>query len=232
MHMNRYLIIYACLASFLIACSGESSSGPTSGNSFYRNENGSVSTPQEIDYSKEALTDSRDGQTYKTVKIGSQIWMAENLNYGTENSYCYDNNVANCSKYGRFYTWAAAMTACPSGWHLPSKSEWETLIIAAGGVTEKVGPEGVVGLEGLTRTYTQELTSGDSTDAFGFSALPATYRNGEGRFIEDGVEAYFWSATEFDDEYSYNMYLDFVDDMAILFGEMKNYGLSVRCLKD
>lgn len=221
MHMNRYLIIYACLASFLIACSGESSSGPTSGNSFYRNENGSVSTPQEIDYSKEALTDSRDGQTYKTVKIGSQIWMAENLNYGTENSYCYDNNVANCSKYGRFYTWAAAMTACPSGWHLPSKSEWETLIIAAGGVTETM-------LGGIEYMYTRELISGDSTDAFGFSALFAGYYSESGNFIEEGC-AYFWSATEPEDtDTPYDLY--FNGEISLLTIEDKNNGLSVRCL--
>ena len=76
------------------------------------------------------LIDVRNGfsQTYRTITIGSQTWMAENLNYETLNSWCYENLQRNCNKYGRLYTWAAASTACPSGWHLPSVAEWEILL--------------------------------------------------------------------------------------------------------
>ena len=77
-----------------------------------------------------SFTDPRDGKTYKTVKIGNQVWMAENLNYDAgSGSWCYED----CSQYGRLYNWETAKGVAPQGWHLPSKSEFETLLNNLGG---------------------------------------------------------------------------------------------------
>ncbi len=88
------------------------------------------------DFTEDAgiFTDHRDGKCYKWIKIGSQIWMAENLNYlSSSGSWCYDDLISNCNIYGRLYDWETAMTACPIGWHLPSSEEWESLTLYLGG---------------------------------------------------------------------------------------------------
>ncbi len=169
------------------------------------------------------MTDPRDGQVYKTVQIGNQTWMAENLNYEMEGSYCYDDDPENAKKYGRLYTWDAAMKAAPEGWHLPSRAEFETLFAAVGG-------QDVAGtvLKSLSGWY----DDGIGTDAYGFSALPAGYRNYYGDFDSAVDFANFWSATEDLSNVAYSMDLYCYDDRAILINYSKINARSVRCLRD
>ena len=76
---------------------------------------------------KSTTAESYNDKEYKTVKIGAQVWMAENLNISADGSYCYDDDPDNCNKYGRLYTWNAAQMICPNGWHLPSSNDWKSL---------------------------------------------------------------------------------------------------------
>jgi uncharacterized protein (TIGR02145 family) len=164
--------------------------------------------------------DSRDGKIYRTVKIGTQTWMAENLNYKTGNSWCYGNSESNCQKYGRLYDWKTALKACPKGWHLPSNEEWGNLI------THSYDPRKLRAKNGWNEK---------GTDAYGFSALPGGSRAAKGNFNHVGNAGFCWSSTEYGarnaffwnglDDPSSGTEVEFVTTY-------KGDGLSVRCLED
>lgn len=160
-----------------------------------------------------------DGNTYTTVKIGNQIWMAKNLNVDVEGSMCYDNDPANCEKYGRLYTWEAAKRACPDGWHLPSKEDFKSLL-------DKVGSS-----DGERSANLRAPSWAEGEDKYGFSALPAgSYYSDYEEFDYLGYYAYFWSSTERDESYAYSLDID--GGSADVDNNAKDYGRSVRCLKD
>ena len=235
------------LSSSAIESSSSSAIEIASSSSTTRNDNSSsssettksssssenISAGSVYDATAKTLKDLRDGQTYKTVTIGTQTWMADNLNYETENSYCYDDDPSNCSKYGRLYTWAAAKTVCPSGWHLPSKTEFEALITAVGGSS-------TAGAKLKSQTGWTAYDGITNEDAFGFSALPAGSRYSNGVYYYEGSHAYFWRSTEYDSRYAYFMYLNYSLDGAYLSYSLdgaylshgKDLGFSVRCVKD
>ena len=178
------------------------------------------SSSSSVPYS--SMTDSRDGQTYRIVNIGKQTWMAENLNYKIDGSSCYLEKNEYCDKYGRLYDWESALKACPSGWHLPTTTEWCTL-------KSYVGDESGKKLKSKKGWY----GNNNALDSYGFSALPAgvaiisNYR----QYSKEGYVAYFWSLDE-----NGNSPLFWMDSSAYAkSGKMSNdqytYAFSIRCLK-
>ena len=163
----------------------------------------------------------------ETVTIGSQTWMSKNLNCNVAGSKCYNNEQANCSKYGRLYTWEAAKSACPSGWHLPSDEEWEVLVNSVGG-SSTAGTK-------LKATSDWDK-NGNGTDTEGFRALPGGFGFGYGSlsgvFDGVGVTGYWWSVTEFGaSEASYHHMYYGANVNSIRNGVKANF-LSVRCVKN
>jgi len=181
--------------------------------------------------------DSRDSTKYKTVKIGSQTWMAENLNYDTADgtlSWCYENSVDSCDKYGRLYNWYAASTVCPSGWHLPTRGEWGSLAKAAGG-TGDYGQSGPAGTNLKSKSGWNDYygISGNGTDSLGFSALPGGRRNQN--FVDfDGAGniSYWWTATKDNMYFAYNRGIDYIYNFVYANLSLDENGHSVRCVED
>ncbi len=172
--------------------------------------------------SKGVFTDSRDGKTYKTIKIGNQTWMADNLNYNASGSQCYNNNSVNCGNYGRLYNWSTARKVCPSGWHLPSKSEYEILDKAVGG-------ENVAGKK--LKSKSGWYKNGNGTDQYGFSAFPCGFGDSVGNFYDFGDVGNWWSANEYNSSKAYGRYMSYYD--SVNWGDgAKILLFSVRCVKD
>jgi len=173
--------------------------------------------------------DDGDGGSYGFVEIDGLKWMKKNLNIETADSWCYENSADSCKKYGRLYTWDAAKTACPSGWRLPSRSEWVTLAKAAGG-TGYYGVDGTAGKKLKAASRWNE--NGNGTDGFGFSALPGGYRNTGGGFEGTGIIGNWWTATEYGSGNAYYRYMTYNNDGVLEYDYVTGYGRSVRCVKD
>jgi uncharacterized protein (TIGR02145 family) len=168
------------------------------------------------------FTDDRNGKTYKTVRIGNQWWMAENLNYQVDGSWCYGNDNSNCATYGRLYQRSATRTACPSGWHLPSRAEWNALETAVGG-SSTAGKH--------LKSTSGWNSSGNGTDAFTFSALPGGSGT-NGSFHDAGDYGNWWTATEEWGGAVWYRYMSYNrDDLPEFFNDGGG-GLSVRCVGD
>ncbi len=188
------------------------------------------------------FTDSRDGKIYKTVKIGNQTWMAENLNYETESSCCYNFDNSFCNVFGRLYTFEDAQKACPIGWHLPSESEWMTLRDYLGGkdAVNKIRKSGQFGFDKKETNSSgfTALSGGLTTSVLKFFHV---VNNGwketktldllSFRAIHEG--AYWWSSNGNGKKgRAFCVRSSSVKIYSNMISKKKHFGMSVRCLKD
>ena len=182
------------------------------------------------------------GKIYNTVLIGDQCWLKENLDVGTMinglnnqtnngivEKYCYNNALDSCVKYGGFYQWNEAMQyvttqgakgICPTGWHIPTLSEFQTLAAA-------VNNDG-----NSLKAIEQGTEGGAGTNTNGFSALLAGYRRTIPDFISFGLYVFFWSTNEYNAANAYRLRLSYIDSNINMVYFDKGAGFSIRCIKD
>ncbi len=186
------------------------------------------------DVKKGSFTDPRDGNTYETIALGEQVWMAENLNYITkEGSWAYEDKKENAKIYGRMYDGETAKTACPEGWHLPTHEEWLILEMNVG-----MGEDYRRGVGWRGDDWGNKLKSnngweedGNGTDDYGFGALPAGGRYSDGLCKALGSASYFWTA---DGETVIDQWVRYLySEKSSFFLEpfRPDFAMSVRCLK-
>jgi uncharacterized protein (TIGR02145 family) len=240
----NFSFFLASVALSLVSCSKDDNS------SLSNSTNGKTAAIFNSNITYGSLTD-QDGNEYKTVTIGTQTWMAENLrttkyNDGTPipkvtdlaiwsglitGAYCNYNNTASIdtiATYGRLYNWYAVNTGklAPKGWHVPTDAEWTTL-------TNYLGSEDIAGGKlketGTTHWYSPNL---GATNATGFTALPGGSRSGDGLFDVIGDYGFYWSSTEYDsDDAYYRALTHLISDVGSDY-YVKELGFSVRCIKD
>jgi len=175
---------------------------------------------------------SYQGKTYKTVKIGSQTWMAENLNHEVSGSLCYKRNPANCNKYGRLYKWEAAKKACPEGWRLPSNADWDKLVRHADGTSGTESPYNSPTAGKFLKADNGWNGGGNGTNDFGFSALPGGYGSSDGDFYSVGEYGFWWSAIEDGSSFAYYRDMDYNAEYVSWSSAHKYAMFSVRCVQE
>lgn len=189
-----------------------------------------------------------DGNVYQTIRIGTQVWMKENLkttrhNDGTSiptglsntawqnttsGAYAiYDNNAANNTTYGKLYNWYAVNTGklAPAGWHVPADAEWTTL-------TTYLGGESVAGDKMKATTLWTPYIGITNTNSSGFTGLPAGFLSANGPFGAIGGNGYFWSSTEYNASRAWTRALNYSNSDAGRIDYSKGNGFSVRCVMD
>jgi uncharacterized protein (TIGR02145 family) len=163
---------------------------------------------------KGTFTDTRDGKTYPTVTFGTQTWIAGNLNFNIKGSWCFRDDSSYCLKYGKLYNFGAANAACPSGWHLPSVSEWDSLIIANGGPDEA----------GLNLSLWRPN--------IGFNLMYGGRRHPAGEYYYLDMFGFYWTSSISDKDNSFAYVTNPASGNIKVNPYDKWQGYSVRCVKD
>ncbi len=183
----------------------------------------------EYDAEANTLKDLRDKQVYRTVSIGEQTWMAENMNYSMSSySWCYNKSTSHCEKYGSLYTWDAAKVVCPDGWKLPNDDDWNELFKSAGGLS-KAGD--ALKSSGIEESEEKWKDDGNGNDSFDFTVLPGGDRDIKGKFNNIGEYAFFWSASTKSDGNPYIWRFGYDESSAGRSFDSKDVAVSVRCIK-
>lgn len=206
------------------------------------------------------LKDTRDGKVYKTAKIGDLVWMTENLNYSTPQSFCYDDRFTLCKKNGRLYTWLGMMNipdrfkaerytaklkknhqgVCPVGWHVPTNAEWEALAKAVEAEKDTCNEADVCAWKNVGKALKAasgwETEDGDDSangeNKSGFAAIPSGHRDMISNYEDMGVSAGYWSASEGIGN-TYDAYRWTIGgDMLYFDSGYKNEAYAVRCVKN
>lgn len=170
------------------------------------------------------LIDVRDNKTYKTVKIGDQWWMSQNLDYEVPGSLYYQNTSRSAPVFGRLYTWQMAQEACPAGWHLPGDQDW-MMLEAVLGIPDRYLDE--TDFRGTDQGKQLKL-KGSS----GFNAVLGGYRTADGQFAEMNIVGSYWTASEQTRFDAWGRGLEADNPQISRRTFAKDYYFSVRCVKD
>ncbi len=174
-----------------------------------------------------SFKDARDGNQYRTVKIGTQVWMAENLKFKADKGcYAYEGDESTPKVYGFLYTWDTARKVCPDGWHLPDHEEWNILINNLGGEKNAAAKLKEAGIQHWL------MAMAGVTNESGFTALPGGYRNASGEFYVLGYLGWWWCSDDYDQDRAYHLLLyGNTNGLALSYVDKKS-GFSVRCVKE
>ncbi|HOX52259.1 MAG TPA: FISUMP domain-containing protein, partial [Fibrobacteria bacterium] len=197
-------------------------------------ESGSSGIPWNPHVQFGQFVDPRDRREYRTIRVGEQVWLAENLATSPSESRCYEEEMMNLGRFGCLYDWYTARSICPRGWHLPTDAEWMELELSLG-----MGP-GLVAQTGWRATCEEGnhlksargWSTSQGTDSVGFRAVPAGMRDAEGEWEGLGRYAHFWTASEYGSDRAWRRFVHGGSGAIARYPIDRYCAMSIRCVQD